>query len=580
MKRTKINKYRIKRLKKHRRTKKLVGGEKSEEQKLKDSFRNMFMNALIKLQEAVRTRDNSKIQKSINGFNNGFSSNQLNINTLIPVTTNNVPINKDTYTTSQTPIVAFVSPLVPIFSNIDDLRIKKSLIASFIKNKGNINLKSYTKNITALSEAIRLQDKELVKYLLEYGADVNGLTEEQNSLLNNMIYEQEVEQIKEEPVKTVKLVIPSVLPSEEGYDPTVEPDFWKPLFEEFELTAIKNRINAMMNMDSNIPFNKNEITELWSVCKINQAIIPTYFTQMTNEPYQLHGAYYSDQNIDFSNYNIILCASLLLFGIITKKMIGQDYTLIFKGGKAIQLELAGIQETATYKTEDIDLLVMPKKDVIYDENNVKNLAGHIAYLIKWFFNNPTNTISVQAPNPLNKRANPFIFKLSYIKTSKKYDNRINAMINDYKQFSDIDFRDIPETIKPFFENSKEYTFYISELDEYVLFRCPNIGSLLDEKIYYYAKYNQFKYILQQGKKVTEEGYQNLTISACDMFLDKFRRAILAMNNAVQKYRFPGIPPNELQIKEISSIKNRLNKLGINDNATQERIVHDLYINSK
>jgi hypothetical protein len=578
MKRTKTRKNTSKKRqskKRHKKTRRFIGGEKSEAQKMKDSFRNMFMNALIKLQEAIKTRDKNKIQKAIINFNNGFSSNQLNINTLIPVTTNNVPINKDTYNESETPFYAFVSPLVPIFSNINDLRIKKPLIASFIQNKGNVNLKSYTKNITALSEAIRLQDKDLAKYLLEYGADVNGLTEEQKGLLNELMHEQ-VEQITEEPLKTAKLEIPTALPSDEGYDPNIEPEFWKPLFEENELTSIRNKINAMMNADRNIPFNKNELTELWSVCKINHAIIPTYFTQMINEPYQMRDTFYSDQNIDFSNYNIILCASLLLFGIISNKMVGQDYIPIFKGGKAIQLELAGIQETSTYKTEDIDLLVMPKKNMIYDENNVKNLTGHIAYLIKWFLNTPTSIISVQAPNLLNTRANPFIFKLSYVKTSKKYDRKY-GMINDYKQFSDIDFRDIPQTIKPFFETAKEYKFYISELDEHILFRCPNIGSLLDEKIYYYAKYSQFKNLLQQGNPVTEEGYETLKIQDCDMFLNKFSRAILAMNKALQKQRFPEMSINELQIKEIASIKNRLNKLGITDNATQERIVHELYI---
>jgi hypothetical protein len=216
MKRTKTRKNTSKKRhskKRYKKTKRFIGGEKSEAQKMKDSFRSMFMNALIKLQEAIKTRDKNKIQKAIINFNNGFSSNQLNINTLIPVTTNNIPINKDTYNESETPFYAFVSPLVPIFSNIDDLRIKKPLIASFIQNKGNVNLKSYTKNITALSEAIRLQDKDLAKYLLEYGADVNGLTEEQKGLLNELMHEQ-VEQITEEPLKTAKLEIPTALPSD------------------------------------------------------------------------------------------------------------------------------------------------------------------------------------------------------------------------------------------------------------------------------------------------------------------------------------------------------------------------------
>jgi hypothetical protein len=62
-----------------------------------------------------------------------------------------------------------------------------------------------------------------------------------------------------------------------------------------------------------------------------------------------------------------------------------------------------------------------------------------------------------------------------------------------------------------------------------------------------------------------------------MFLDKFRRAILAMNKALQKQRFQGISSDELLIKEKKSIENRLKKLDINDNSTIERIIQSLYI---
>jgi hypothetical protein len=89
------------------------------------------------------------------------------------------------------------------------------------------------------------------------------------------------------------------------------------------------------------------------------------------------------------------------------------------------------------------------------------------------------------------------------------------MVDDFKQFSDIDFKDIPQNIKLFFEKSKEYKFYINEINQNVLFRCPNIGSLLDEKIYYYSKYTEFKNLLEERKPITEEGYENLTYIDCD-----------------------------------------------------------------
>jgi hypothetical protein len=259
-------------------------------------------------------------------------------------------------------------------------------------------------------------------------------------------------------------------------------------------------------------------------------------------------------------------------------MIGQDYKVIFKGGKAIQLVLTGMSETSVYKTEDIDVLIMPDTDIPYVESIVKILSGHLAYLIRWFLNTPETQykVSVQAPNPSNSRANPFIFKLSYLKVTQKRDYKKQIMVDDFKQFSDIDFKETPVSIKPYFEKSIDFKFFISELNQTVLFRCPNIGSLLDEKIYYYSKYSEFKKMLEERKPITEEGYDRLTIIDCERFLDKFKRAIIAMNKGLQKQRFPGILPDELLEKERNSIKTRLTRTGITDDTLKTMILQSIY----
>ena len=576
LKRNKINK-------KNKKTRRRLrgGGEKErKEQIIKDNFRSMFMNSFRKLQAAIKAGNMERVKEVVQIFKNGFKSNQIGINTLIPITTNSIPINKYTYSQSGTPLIAFVPPLVVIFDNIDDFIIRKSFIKNFIENKGNINLLSYTHNISALSAAIKLQDKELVKYLLEKGADVKLLTEEQRAIMENLIKDEEVEAIIEPPPAKpiIKLTLPTELPSDSGYNPEVEPEFWKPIFEANEMLSIRSKINEMMNSDGNIPINNKEVSELWSVCKINQSIIPTYFTPTKNEPYELFGTLMMDQDIDFSHYNIVLCAGLIVFGIISEKMIGQDYKVIFKGGKAIQLVLAGMPETSAYKTEDIDVLIMPDTNVAYVESIVKNLSGHLAYLIRWFLNTPETQykVSVQVPNPSNTRANPFIFKLSYLKVIQKRDYKRQIMIDDFKQFSDIDFKETPISIRPYFEKSIDYKFFISELNQNVLFRCPNIGSLLDEKIYYYTKYSEFKKLLEERKPITEEGYETLTIIDCERFLEKFKKAIIAMNKGLQKQRFPGILPDELLEKERNSIKTRLNKQGVTDETLKTLIIESLY----
>ena len=568
--------------KRNKKTRRLRGGGEKEkkEQFIKDNFRNMFMNSFKKLQYAIKVGNIERVKEVVEIFKNGFKSNQIGINTLIPITTNSIPINKYDYRQSVTPLIAFVPSLVVIFDNIDDFIIRKAFIKNFIENKGNINLLSYTHNISALSAAIKLQDKELVKYLLEKGADVKLLTEEQKVVMENLIKDEEIEAIIDTPPAKpiVKLTLPTELPSDSGYNLEVEPEFWKPIFEANEMLSIRAKINEMMNSDGNIPITNKEVTQLWSVCKINQSIIPTYFTPTKNEPYDSFGTYMMDQDVDFSHYNIVLCAALIVFGIISEKMIGQDYKVIFKGGKAIQLVLAGMPETSAYKTEDIDVLIMPDTNVPYVESTVKNLSGHLAYLIRWFLNTPETQykVSVQAPNPSNTRANPFIFKLSYVKVIQKRDFRKQIMVDDFKQFSDIDFKETPVSIKPYFEKSIDYKFFISELNQNVLFRCPNIGSLLDEKIYYYAKYTQFKKLLEERKPITEEGYDKLTVIDCERFLEKFKKAILAMNKGLQKQRFPEILPDELLEKERKSIKTRLTKLGTTDEDFKNMVVQTLY----
>jgi hypothetical protein len=557
------------------------GGEKEQKERIiKDNFRNMFMNSFKKLLYAVKAGNMERVKEVTEIFKNGFKSNQIGINTLIPITTNSIPINKYNYSQAVTPLIAFVPSLVVIFDNIDDFITRKAFINNFILNKGNINLLSYTHNISALSAAIKLQDKELVKYLLEKGADIKLLTEEQKNVMENLIKDQEIETIIEPaPAKPiVKLTLPTELPSDSGYNPDVEPEFWKSTFEENEMLSIRAKINEMMNSDGNIPITQKEVSELWSVCKINQSIIPTYFTPTKNEPYDSFGTFMMDQDIDFSHYNIVLCAALIVFGIISEKMIGQDYKIVFKGGKAIQLVLTGMSETSVYKTEDIDVLIMPDTDIPYVESIVKNLSGHLAYLIRWFLNTPETQykVSVQAPNPSNARANPFIFKLSYLKIRQKQDFKKQIMVDDFKQFSDIDFKETPVTVKPYFEKSIDFKFFISELNQTVLFRCPNIGSLLDEKIYYYTKYSEFKKLLEERKAITEEGYDKLTVIDCERFLDKFKRAIIAMNKGLQKQRFPGILPDELLEKERNSIKTRLTRIGITDETLKTIILESLY----
>ena len=74
----------------------------------------------------------------------------------------------------------------------------------------------------------------------------------------------------------------------------------------------------------------------------------------------------------------------------------------------------------------------------------------------------------------------------------------------------------------------------------------------------------------------EPGYEKLTIYDCERFLEKFKRSILAMNNGLQRQRFPGILLDELKLKEKNSIMTRLNKLGFTNEPVKREVFESLY----
>ena len=578
------------------RKRKMTGGVifTIDEMNFKNAFRAEFMKAF-----EILKRDPNK---GLTAFKNLIRDNPLGINTLIPLTHNMVPV----YKRDSPGIIAFAPLLVVIFENTDDSSIKRRLADLFKKKMGNINLTDYTNKTSALSSAVKIQDKELVDFLLDNGADISILTPEQKGALVTLALKKkweadakpipivptplveptvdeahieeaikEIEEIHAPQRLTplVKLTIPTELP-ETGYAPDIEPEFWKPIFNENEMTTLRQTLREMLSKDNEIMIDKQtrEVSQMWSVCRIIKTIIPNYYTQIKNDPYDVYGTLMSDKDIDFSHFNILLCASLLVFGIVSYKMIGQDYKLLFKGGKAVQLVLKGIAEMGEYKTEDIDVLIIPNADIPYDENNVKNLAGHISYLIKWFVQSPETkyNVSVLPPNPANMRANPFIFKLSYVKDTKKYDHRKNMMIDDFRQFSDVDFKKVPQDIMKHFDTATDYDFDISELNTKVLFRCPNLGALLDEKVYYYAKYMEIKNLLTQNKPITNPDYKTTTIPDCERFLEKFKRAILPLNKGLQKQRGKQVTA------EKETMEPRLIKLNVTDPELIRSVIVSLY----
>jgi hypothetical protein len=261
-------------------------------------------------------------------------------------------------------------------------------------------------------------------------------------------------------------------------------------------------------------------------------------------------------------------------------MTGQDYEFIFKGGKAIQLVLGQISGNPQYISEDIDILVRPAQGIVYNRDVAKNLASHIGYLIKWFLTYielPTEllkddtkpvslTIAVALPDVQDNtvcdataKNNPNIVKISY--------NKVATRI--CKAFADIDFKETPAEVSTYFKTTHKYPFYIEGLQTDVLFICPNIGSLIDEKIYLYAKYMKFKLLLEKGEKILDEGYETINLKNCKFYMDKFARAIIALTLGLVRSRQPGLLNAALLGYQMKFVEKRMESHNIPDSLKAE-----------
>jgi len=139
----------------------------------------------------------------------------------------------------------------------------------------------------------------------------------------------------------------------------------------------------------------------------------------------------------------------------------------------------------------------------------------------------------------------------------------------YKAMMDIDFKAIPEEIQNLYSNPYTKTVGLRKLKADVTFLCPNIGALLDEKLFYYVKY--FKYLkrIHAGEQVFEEynGVRTeITDRICEfmigrihpnggpMVTGKFDKAIRALTQGLEKKR----GDNSIEAKR-ASVKRRLDK---------------------
>jgi len=165
---TKRKRYirKTKKNKKRNYTKKIKrGGDVSEEYNKKQLFRRNFNNLIIQI------NNGKNVKQAVNNLINLFNKNEL-INTLIPITSNGKPVDKETYSLAKTPVTIydFVSPIIVIFDNltgkITDEQLIRILNAYYI-NSGNFNNLSSRFKISPFKNELNKQRINNEKILLD-----------------------------------------------------------------------------------------------------------------------------------------------------------------------------------------------------------------------------------------------------------------------------------------------------------------------------------------------------------------------------------------------------------------------------
>ena len=162
------------------------------------------------------------------------------------------------------------------------------------------------------------------------------------------------------------------------------------------------------------------------------------------------------------------------------------------------------------------------------------LAKHISMLIKWFLEGTIN-ISLELPNTNAKTIGKDIVKISYLSSSGRYT-----------ALCDVGFGEIRENVRPYFEHPQVFKMYNTELQSELMFRCPNIDAILNEKLYYYLKFIEFRSLLKRNLPILETGYENTSLGDLDFFMKKFKKSIKAIVDGLVFQKMGAVEPNKLR----------------------------------
>ena len=475
-----------------------------------NKFKKYFLSNISSLISNLnRNASNKKIKEQINLFKTLFETQPQYINTLIPIDRNGKPIEDSNI--DKTTVYDAVSPASVIIDSLYDKNNKviEILLDLFLDSGGDINLKSSILNKTVLEEQIDKGRNAFSNFLVtKYikNIDTRALPPEK----------RELTVIKSTPLPESGLLNLDINNSD-SYDIRSEPEFWKTIFsdEQDNLLDLRDRILSIYESDK---FEEGKFKET-TICKLVKSIIPSYIIKKS----------LADRETMNEGYNISLlnCLIILLLGIVSYKLYNtnQDYILLFKGGRSVQLSVIDNKMYDEYSSDDTDVLIIPNpsaNNVVYNKEKMLNLACHIGFLIKWLIPVELTGLDMKLELPMKSLKN--IVKIAY------KDQKGTGI----KALSDIGFDEIPEEIKEYFLNLEYKPLFVNELDRDALFIIPTMIDILREKLYFYYYYSSLKDNLINGVPITEPNSQNITPETAQYYIDKFKRSVVYILEQIVK----------------------------------------------
>lgn len=432
-------------------------------------------------------------------------------------------------------------------------KLRKSISRVRGGDNGPLNsatVSNTSKNQAIMSKQIMIDAKKAVLSILKERTDAEKIESR-----------WQTEQVSNNNMNSIDLNI-NLSENQNDYDPL---PFWGKLFTIGELKQIAEMLKAEVcnevkkiapafeiNKPVNFPEPVEELSSGVKVYNINNII---HYTRNIEDVAKLKASY----DVDFPEKSKILCATLMIIGILTSKLLSSNsnYSILAKGGVAVSFALSNLTNGQIHvPINDLDFKIISankSQDIQRNEGSV--LATQICYLVAWLLKSVISSgysVSVLAQSAKPKQTGySDIVKLSI----KRADGKFIPIL-------DMDFGNNEQNMEYFDYKFRLQGKMLNDMGLEVSYIYPSDRQMLAEKIYYYTLYFWMKTDLTDNRivqrlrlnpdslirtpygvitynktnniiTINHDG-EILDVASCDRFLEKFKKSIILLVDGMKQ----------------------------------------------